>query len=165
MTVGEAGTAKVRDATRRLTLSIVLATCIGGGAYQLIDRRGDCTVVGDMMRTYIAYVDQAAPRRAGIVDPALAADAEAMTASRLQRLTGDIELAPLRAYAVEFADALAESARVDRAAAGMPIELDPIRAILPELDSGQLELDNRLFGSAHVLLTACPSAPRPYGLS
>jgi hypothetical protein len=160
----------VREWTRRLALSVVLITCIGGAAFVLVGRpRGDCAVVADMMGTYVDFQNQTAPRaRSGpdtVEDAVAVADAQAATARRLQRLAGEIELPALRARAGDFADALAQAARTERERADRPDELDPFEAILPQVDPGQLANDDMLFSSAHVLLTACPSAPRPYGLS
>ena len=162
--------ATVRDWTRRLALTVILVTCIGGAAFVLVGRpHGDCVAVGDMMATYSAFQDEMAPRLAAGAhdsDALLAiADAEADTARRLHRQARDVTLPALRRAAVAFADGVARAAETERTDAERPAELDPFQAILPAVDPDELAADNMLFSSAHVLLTACPAAPRPYGLS
>ena len=161
--------ATVRDWTRRLALTVILVTCIGGAAFVLVGRpHGDCVVVGDMMATYSAFQDETASRvaaGAGGPDELLAiADAEADTARRLHRQARDVMLPALRRAAVAFADGVARAAETERADAERPAELDPFQAILPAVDPDVLAADDLLFSSAHVLLTACPAAHRPYGL-
>lgn len=160
----------VRDWTRRLALTVILVTCIGGASFVLVGRpHGDCAVVGDMMATYSAFQDEMAPRvAAGADDPdglLAIADAEADTARRLHRQARGITLPALQRAAVAFADGVARAAETERADAKRPAELDPFQAILPAVDPDVLAADDMLFSSAHVLLTACPAAPRPYGLS
>jgi hypothetical protein len=169
-TTAGADTAGVRQWTRRLALCVVLVTCLGGAAYVLVSRpHGDCAVVGDMMTVYSEFQVKTAPRARSASgddeDAAAVADAEAETAQRLHLLATDIELPPLRRAALGFADAVARSAQTQRDDAERPAELDPFQAILPVIDPGEMAADDAYFSSAHILLTACPSAPRPYGLS
>jgi hypothetical protein len=154
---------------RRLALGIVLVTCIGGGAFILVSRpHGDCVAVGDMMRTYREFQAATAPTllagAANHDDLIVAADAEARTAQTLHGQARGIGLPELRAAAVSFADGVARSARVQRDEAGRPADLDPFIPILPEMNPGELKDADTFFDAAHIMLIACPSAPRPIGI-
>ena len=154
---------------RRLALGIVLVTCVGGGAFILVSRpHGDCVAVGDMMRTYREFQAATAPTllagTSGHDDLIVAADAEARTAQTLRRQARGIDQPQLRAAAVSFADGVAHSAQVQRDDANRPVDLDPFIPILPEMDPGELKDADSFYDAAHILLIACPSAPRPIGI-
>ncbi|MET0700322.1 MAG: hypothetical protein ABWY93_11690 [Mycobacterium sp.] len=152
---------------RRLALGVVLVTCAGGGAFVLVDRPpADCAVVGEMMHTYSDF--QAATAQSGPNEPqaqAAAADGEAQTADTLHRQAREIALPELRTAAVAFAEAVASSAQAQLDSAAMPAELDPFDAVLPSVDPAELAAGERFSAAVHVLLVACPSAPRPIGMS
>jgi hypothetical protein len=159
-----------RGWARRLALGVVLVTCAGGGAFVLVDRpRGDCGVVGEMMRTYSDFQAAAAPTgQTGMGEreqQVAAAEAEAETADTLHRQARDIALPELRTAAVTFADTVASSAEAQLDSVAMPMELDPFDAVLPSVDPAELAAGERFSAAAHVLLVACPSAPRPVGMS
>lgn len=143
---------------RRLAIGVVLATCVGGGAFVLVNRpRGDCVVVGDMMRTYATF-QAANPSTVQI------ADAEAATANTLHEMARHLDRPELRVAADAFADAVASSAQAQLDAAQQLPELDPFDAVLPEMNPDELRAGETFTASAHILLVACPSAPHPIGL-
>lgn len=153
---------------QRLTLAVVLVSCIGGGAFVLVSRpHGDCVAVGDMMNTYAQYRLTTVERSPGRQDrDALlaAADTEAAAAARLREQADAITLPPLRTAAIAFADGIARSAQAQRDDAERPPELDPFDALLPEVDPSELAASDTLYSAAHIMLTACPGVPAPVGL-
>ena len=156
--------------TRRLALSVVLVTCAGGGASVLVSRpHGDCVVVGDMMATYSAFqAGKLAAQIAGSATPQellAAAGAEAETADTLHSQARDIALPALHAAAIVFADGVASSARTQRDDLQRPPELEPFDPVLPQLAPGELEAGELLSAAATVMLIACPSTPRPVGIT
>ncbi len=153
---------------RRLTLGVVLITCVGGGAFVLVSRpHGDCVVVGDMMRTYSDFQAANPPTVQTEIDAqqqVATAHAEAATADVLHRQARDISRTELRTAADTFADVVASSAQAQLDAAEQLPELDPFDAVLPALAPEELTAGRSLVGATHVLLVACPSVPRPVGL-
>jgi len=155
---------------RRLATAIILVTCAGGAVFVLIGRPyGNCVVVADMMATYSAFQSESS---SALVsggserDSLLAvADAEARTGATLHRQAAQITLPRLRTAAAAFAEGVAQSARDQRADIETPDELEPFQAALPELDAAQLKDAETFFASAHILLSACPAAPHPIGLT
>ncbi|MBI3215135.1 MAG: hypothetical protein HYZ38_15005 [Mycobacterium sp.] len=161
---------RVANAARRLAIGIILVTCAGGGAFVLVSRpHTDCDIVAEMMDTYSGFQTEssavlvaAAPEKDNLL---AVSEAEARTGRTLHEQAHAIAGPVLRRAAMTFADGVSQSADEQRADALQPPELDPFEAALPELDAHHLQAADSFFGAAHVLLAACPTVPRPVGLS